>query len=77
VKHVPRARWPFTTLHDIMLPLEQMHTVTPETPLLNALEVMSRHDLNQLPVVSDGHLAGVLSRAHLLGILKNRAELQA
>jgi len=77
VKHVPRARWPFTTLHDIMLPREQMHTVTPETPLLNALEVMSRHDLNQLPVVSEGHLAGVLSRAHLLGILKNRAELQA
>lgn len=77
VKQVARPRWPFTTLHDIMRPLDQMHTVTPETPLMNALELMSRHDLNQLPVVSDGRLAGVLSRAHVLGVLQNRTELRA
>ena len=77
VKQVERARWPFTTLHDIMRPLDQMRTVTPETPLTSALEMMSRHDVNQLPVVSDGHLAGVLSRANLLSFLQTRAELQA
>ena len=77
VKQVERARWPFTVLHDIMRPLDQVRTVTPETPLTSALEMMSRHDVNQLPVVSNGHLAGVLSRAHLLSFLQTRAELQA
>ena len=77
VKQVERARWPFTTLHDIMRPLDQMRMVTPETPLISALEMMSRQDLNQLPVVSNGRLAGVLSRAHLLSFLQTRTELQA
>jgi Zn-dependent protease/predicted transcriptional regulator len=77
VKQVERARWPFTALHDIMRSLDQMRRVTPETPLTSALEMMSRHDVNQLPVVSDGHLAGVLSRANLLSFLQTRAELQA
>jgi CBS domain-containing protein len=37
---------------------------------------MSKNDLNQLPVVSNGHLEGVLSRAHVLRYLQTRAELQ-
>jgi CBS domain-containing protein len=60
-----------------MRPLDQMRTVTPETPLISALEMMSRQDLNQLPVVSNSRLAGVLSRAHLLSFLQTRTELQA
>ncbi len=77
VKQVARARWPFTTLHDIMRPLEQMRTVTPETPLTSALEMMGREDLNQVPVVSGGRLAGVLSRAQILSFLRTRTELQS
>ncbi len=77
VKQVDRARWPLTTLHDIMRPLEQVRTVTPDTPMISALEMMSSHDLNQLPVVSGGRLVGVLSRAQLLSFLRTRTELQA
>ena len=77
VKQVERARWPFTNLRDIMRPLEELRTVTPETPLSSALVLMSRRDFNQLPVVSNGHLAGVLSRAQLLSFLQTRVELQA
>jgi Zn-dependent protease len=76
VKQVDRAKWPFTTLHDIMRPLEDLHSVTPDTPLQSALETMGRYDLNQLPVVSNNHLDGVLSRAHVLGYLQTHAELQ-
>ncbi len=32
VKEIPRAQWPFKTLHDIMRPLEDLHSVAPETP---------------------------------------------
>jgi CBS domain-containing protein len=75
VSNVERARWPYTTVDDVMLPLGQVRTVTPETPVTEVLEVMAREDLNQLPVVSDGDLAGFISRGHILQLLQNRAEL--
>jgi Zn-dependent protease/predicted transcriptional regulator len=75
VKEIDRAKWPFVTLHDIMRPLEDLQAVAPDAPLTSALEMMSRHDLNQLPVVSKGHLEGVLSRAQILSYLQIHAEL--
>jgi CBS domain-containing protein len=76
VKEVDRAKWPYTTLRDVMRPLDELHAVKPDTPLMEALETMGRYDLNQLPVVSDGHLDGILSRAHVLGYLQNRTDLR-
>lgn len=77
VKGIERARWPFTTLNDVMRPLEDLHTVPPETPLKNVLEIMGREDLNQVPVMTNGHLDGVLSRSHVLEYLRTRADLKA
>jgi Zn-dependent protease/CBS domain-containing protein len=77
IKQIDRAKWPFTTLHEVMRPLEDVRAVTPETPLKTALELLSRQDLNQLPVVSNGHLEGVLSRANVLSFLQTRAEMRA
>jgi Zn-dependent protease/predicted transcriptional regulator len=76
VKEIDRARWPFTTLSDIMRPLEDLHTVPPETPLKSALEIMGKEDLNQLPVVANGRMAGILSRAQILDYLRTRADLK-
>jgi Zn-dependent protease/CBS domain-containing protein len=76
VKEIDRARWPYTTLSDVMRPLEDLHTVPPETPLKNALEIMGREDLNQLPVMTDGRLTGILSRAQILDYLRTRTELK-
>jgi CBS domain-containing protein len=64
------------TLHDVMRPLEDLQSVTPDTPLTSALESMSRYDLNQLPVVSNHHLEGVLSRTQVLSYLQTHAELR-
>ena len=51
IKQIDRAKWPFTTLHDVMRPLEDVRSVAPDAPLASALEMMSRDDLNQVPVV--------------------------
>jgi CBS domain-containing protein len=76
VKVIERPRWPYTTLSDVMIPLENLHTVPPETPLKDALEIMGKEDLNQLPVVANGKLTGILSRAQILDYLRTRAELR-
>jgi Zn-dependent protease/CBS domain-containing protein len=75
VKEVARKRWPYTTVGDIMRPLDKLHAVDPGTPVADALESMGRDDINQLPVVSDHRLEGVISRSQVLRLLQARAEL--
>lgn len=41
-------------------------TVTPETPLPDAVALMQRHNVKRLPVVRDERLCGVLSRADIV-----------
>jgi CBS domain-containing protein len=59
-----------------MRPIHQLRTVTVDTPVAEVLETMGREDLNQLPVVSDGKLAGVISRGQVLQYLQTRMELR-
>ncbi len=75
IKELDRQRWPYTTLYDIMRPLDQVHTVTPATPVMEALETMGRDDVNQLPVVTGNHLEGIVTRANVLQFLQTHAEL--
>jgi CBS domain-containing protein len=76
VKAIDRAKWPFVTLHSIMRPLDDLHTVTPDATLTSALESMGRYDLNQLPVITNSHLKGVVSRSQVISYLRTHAELQ-
>lgn len=77
IGRIGRERWPVTTVEEAMKPLRQLHTVSPNSPVAQALDTMARENVNQLPVVTDGHLEGTLSRTHLLQVLRNRAELRA
>ena len=56
VKKVNRDIWPQTSVQSVMRPLSELRTVAPETPAIQALDLMGREDMNQLPVISDGHL---------------------
>ena len=76
VKSVDRQSWSQTTVQSVMRPLRQLRTVAPDTPALQALELMSREDVNQLPVISGGRLAGIFSRGHVLRFLRTHAEFQ-
>jgi CBS domain-containing protein len=58
-----------------MRPLDRVRTVRPDTPITDALELMASQDINQLPVVADGSLVGVISRAHVLQLIQTRAQL--
>lgn len=77
VKEVERDKWKFTTIDQVMRPLDELHTVSPDTPLAQVLERMGREDVNQLPVMSNNQLIGIISRGHMLRLLQTRAELSA
>lgn len=76
VKGIPKARWPYTTVYDVMRPLERLRTVTSETTVSEALEIIGRENINQLPVLENGRLEGMISRDQVLRYLLTRAELR-
>jgi Zn-dependent protease/predicted transcriptional regulator len=73
---IPRERWDKTTVREAMRPLEELHVITPDTQVLDALKLMAGNDVNQLPVVANGTLQGVFSRSQLMHLLQARSELQ-
>ena len=76
VGSIPRDRWDKTTVREAMRPLQELHFISAETPVLDALKLMTSKDVNQLPVVANGTLQGVVSRSQLLHLLLVRSELQ-
>ena len=62
-----RSLWPVTPVQQIMKPLAKVRAVAPETTAMEALELMAREGLNQVPVVSDHRVEGMLSRSNILG----------
>lgn len=76
IRQIERERWPFLQTGDVMMPIERMRRVTPETPVTTALETIGQDEISQLPVVSGGRLRGIISRAHVLNYLQTRAEFQ-
>ena len=75
VKAVERDLWPQTSVQAVMRPLAKLRTVSPDTSALQALQMMGRDDINQLPVVTDGHLEGLFSRTHVVRFLQAHAQL--
>ena len=75
VREIERQRWPYTTVDEVMRPLDQLRIVAPDAPVSKALEMMGTEDLNQLPVVKNDNVEGIISRSHIVQLLQTRAEL--
>jgi Zn-dependent protease/CBS domain-containing protein len=70
LKEVPRADWPTTTVAQAMIPIAQVKWVRPDMDLEAALEKMDRDGVNQLPVMANGQMVGMLTREDLISFLR-------
>lgn len=75
IRHVPREQWGQVPVGHSMIPLERLHVVFPQQNLNDVLPLMVGQDINQLPVVQDGRLVGVLSRDAIMRYLEVRRGL--
>lgn len=66
VRKIPRKEWNKNKVYQIMTPVEKLWIVSPDENVNNALNILARHDVNQLPVIRDGKLLGLLSRRDIL-----------
>jgi Zn-dependent protease/CBS domain-containing protein len=77
VRKVNRADWTSSPVASVMRPLDTVRTVSPETPASDALEILTREDVNQLPVFDHRQLLGVLTRQQLQQVIRAHSEVQA
>jgi Zn-dependent protease/CBS domain-containing protein len=66
IRKVAREAWDTTSANAIMTPAEELTSVTPQTDAAEALDKLQQRDVRQLPVVSEGHLVGMVRRRDIV-----------
>ncbi len=75
IRRVPQEEWDHTSVQATMVRFEDLQTIAPQTDLFEALKVMDQAGVNQVPVVHEGRLLGILNRERLLSVLRNQMEV--
>ena len=75
VMRVPLEQRPKVAVAEIMGGRDGIHTIPGESRVLDAIELMAEHDLEQLPVLEGGRLLGLLTRADVMRQLQLREAL--
>lgn len=76
IRNVPRETWPQVTISAVMVPLEEMPQVRPDDGLWAALEKMTTQQVDQLPVVKEGELVGMLLHENILSFIRQRGVMR-
>lgn len=75
IKEIPRSDWGERTAGQVMIPMESLKRVQSSDSLSSALKMMDRDGVNQLPVMNDGQVVGVLTREGVITFLSLFQEL--
>jgi Zn-dependent protease len=72
---IAREEWANTPIQRVMLPREHIHWAASDESLLSILERMQEHDINQMPVVREEEVLGLVTRDSILRVIQTRLEL--
>jgi len=75
VKGIQQDAWPTKTAMEVMTPFDKLKSVHPGDDLSTAMQLLNDDDVNQLPVVEDQTIVGMVARDNLLSFIHVRAEL--
>jgi Zn-dependent protease/CBS domain-containing protein len=76
VKSIPRDARKTTLVREAMTPFSQVKSVAPNEDLVNILQILSENDINQVPVVWENKVVGIVARDNLINFINTRNELQ-
>lgn len=72
VQLFPRDEWANTSIQAAMVPQNGIHWVLPSEPVMGVLERMQSEDVNQMPVLQESHIIGMISRDSILRVIQTR-----
>ena len=76
IKTVAQPDWEVTQVSNIMTPVEKLKIAYPDQDAMGVLEQMNENDINQMPVVNEGRVIGLIARDNLIRFLRTRSELE-
>jgi Zn-dependent protease len=76
IKSVPSDARGSTLVRDAMTPLNKVKSVSPNEDLSNVLQILSQNDINQVPVVWENKVVGIVARDNLINFINTRNELE-
>jgi len=75
VKGVSREHRLTKTVQETMTPLDKLKSVRPSDDLSDVLQLLTTEDVNQLPVIENNAIVGMVARDNLLSFIRTRSEL--
>jgi CBS domain-containing protein len=66
VRALERGQWASRRVEDVMTPLARLHSVAPSQAASTVLALLAESGVNQLPVLDDGRLMGLVTREDIL-----------
>jgi len=72
---IPRDEWPNTSIPGGHAPDGQIKRASRSEPVLSVLERMQAEDINQMPVLEDGRVVGMIARDAILRVLQARLQI--
>ena len=72
---VPRGAWGATPAQRIMTPRADVVTIAADAPAADVMPLLAQRRLNQLPVIEEGRMIGIISRREFLDRLQIAEEL--
>lgn len=76
IKELPQSEWTRQSVGTIAVPCSPANSISPDCDATAAMETMSRSGTDQLLVVDDGRLVGVIKLKDLVGFLNLKVELE-
>ena len=76
VRSIDRSLWEGIPVRDAMRAINTLRAVNSDTPVSKAMELMAREDVNQVPVIDNQRIEGIVTRASILHVLQSREELK-
>jgi Zn-dependent protease/predicted transcriptional regulator len=75
VKAVRRDDWGTTRVREVMTPLDKLKHVSPKEDLSTVLKILAENDINQVPVIDDGNIVGMVARDNIVNFVHLRQQL--
>jgi len=76
IKRLPHDTWRERRVFEVMLPVTEKYTLSPQDEAVEALTHMVRDDLSALPVIQGGHLLGIITQRDIFRFLKIKMDLE-
>ncbi len=76
IREIPREQWASTHAWQVMTPMDKLKVTSPDEQLVKALEEMGTDGVNQMPVIENGQVEGMLTREDIIDYLKTLQTLE-